>query len=258
MIKICRDKFPPIDLFQVGVNRGFSKWRIYENTVINDFRKNSDQFINGDYNFRRHPSYDIWKNEIIKNQGRKCCYCEKPIANGTLDHYRPKNGWQQNLGDPISKPGYYWLAYRWLNLLLTCGECNDQSQKGNLFPIGNVRATNQLSRLNDELATLINPYEEDPTQFISFYKSDPFSKHARGYETIKILKLKDRPDISEARKDNYSNYKMAMKIAQLPSPYNIISQEDIDEAKERIRVKIKSKEPFSGMILENIKNDSFD
>ncbi|MFH6965245.1 hypothetical protein ACHRVK_21900 [Flavobacterium plurextorum] len=151
MRKINRDKFPPVDLYLIGGNRGISKWRIYENKVLRDFRDNPAQF-NGDYNFKRHPSYDIWKDEIIKNQGRKCCYCEKPIANGTLDHYRPKNGWLQNQGEPLSKPGYYWLAYRWLNLLLTCTECNDQSQKGNLFPVGNVRALNQSSKLDKESA----------------------------------------------------------------------------------------------------------
>ena len=61
-----------------------------------------------------------WKEELINNQGKKCCYCEKSIDTGDLEHYRPKQGWKQNKGTAITRPGYYWLSYRWKNLLLSC------------------------------------------------------------------------------------------------------------------------------------------
>jgi uncharacterized protein (TIGR02646 family) len=258
MIKILRDNFPPVDTYLIGRYKKISKWRVFENRVITAFRNTPNLFVDGLYNFRTHPSYNIWRDEIIKYQGRKCCYCEKPIANGSLDHYRPKKGWQQNQGDALNRPGYYWLAYRWSNLLLSCSECNDQSQKGNLFPIDNIRAINQSSNLNDEQAILINPYYENPNTYISFYKSKPISLHPRGHQTIEILKLRTRPDISETRNDSYNNYKIALKIASLPAPVGSISQDDIEQAKERIRIKVKKKEPFSGMILENLRNNTFD
>ena len=64
---------------------------------------------------------------------KKCAYCESPIpANlrwGDIDHYRPKGRVTDQDGTPVfSKQkrhkGYYWLAYRWENLLPCCPACN--------------------------------------------------------------------------------------------------------------------------------------
>ncbi|MEZ5007772.1 MAG: hypothetical protein R2753_06420 [Chitinophagales bacterium] len=120
MIKISRDNFPPSDKYKNGVNRGNEKWRVIENRVIVAYKNNPVPFTNGTYDYPKHPSYDIWKKELVNSQGKKCCYCEKPIDKGDLEHYRPKKGWKQNNGAAMTKPGYYWLAYRWRNLLLSC------------------------------------------------------------------------------------------------------------------------------------------
>lgn len=254
MRKINRDNLPPVNLYVMGTNTGFSKWRVSENNVIRLFQNDPISFNNGVFVFPAHPSYDIWKKELVNIQGQKCCFCEKPIKNGAIEHYRPKKGWQQNVGDPITRPGYYWLAYRWKNLLLSCSDCNESGQKGNLFPIDGIRALVPTSNLNLELARLINPYEEDPSTFISFYKSDPISLHPKGNATIQVLKLKDRADIKEIRRDKFDLYSLAVKVAKLPAPNNTFTQDDINEAKERVRSNCKPKKPFSGMIIENIKN----
>ncbi len=251
MRKINRDNLPPVDVYLNGPNIRISKWRVAENNVIAAFKNQPVPFHNGDYVFRKNPSYDKWKQELINIQGKKCCFCEKAIQNGVIEHFRPKKGWQQNEGDPITRPGYYWLAYRWRNLLLSCTECNESGQKGNLFPINNVRATNVNSNLNDELAELINPYEEEPSTFLSFYNSEPISLHPKGHKTIEILKLKDRADIAQNRKDIFDLYQLSYTLSQLPYPIGNITQEMIDAAKERVRFKIKMKQPFSGMININ-------
>ena len=52
----------------------------------------------------------------------KCAYCEQKLLDAPkhVEHYRPKDT-------------YYWLAYSWDNLLLSCGSCN--SSKGTKFQI---------------------------------------------------------------------------------------------------------------------------
>lgn len=54
----------------------------------------------------------------------KCAYCESKITNiynGDVEHFRPKGGIREAVH---SKPGYYWLAAEWDNLLFACPFCN--------------------------------------------------------------------------------------------------------------------------------------
>jgi len=54
----------------------------------------------------------------------KCAYCESKITaiyNGDIEHFRPKGKIQT--ANP-SRPGYFWLASEWKNLLLACPFCN--------------------------------------------------------------------------------------------------------------------------------------
>jgi len=85
---------------------------------------------------------DIYGAKSVKNklkgvQRNKCCFCEARVAHvshGDVEHFRPKGGFQQDEGDELIKPGYYWLAYDWSNLFLSCQICN-QIHKKNLFPL---------------------------------------------------------------------------------------------------------------------------
>ena len=79
------------------------------------------------------------KRALVAMHSRKCCYCESYVRHtspGTIDHYRPKAASQQSVGDPFNRPGYYWLAYDWENLLFSCPICN-QTCKRNQFPLRN-------------------------------------------------------------------------------------------------------------------------
>ena len=62
-------------------------------------------------------------------------------------------------GNPQHK-GYYWLASEWNNLLLACGVCNGQGNKGNKFPL-ELNSTYALTSKDDylklEKPLLINP-----------------------------------------------------------------------------------------------------
>jgi len=251
MIKIDRDIFPPDDKYIIGANRGRQKWRVRENQVIRAFKADDSAFLQGNYTFPKHPSYDLWKNELIKCQGQKCCYCEKPINKGLIEHYRPKNAWKQSGGSQLNRPGYYWLAYRWSNLLLSCNECNSSGNKGNLFPVSGNRANTLKCDLRLENQTLINPYDEDPSTYISFYKSDIISLHPKGKATIDILSLNTRSDLASIREDRFQLYKNSLIISKLPLDNGVIENNIIEENKIKIK-KIKRDKHFSGMLQSNI------
>jgi uncharacterized protein (TIGR02646 family) len=255
MIKIDRDSFPPDDKYLIGTNAGRQRWRCIENRVLLDFKNDPESFNNGTYKFPKHPSYNLWRDELLACQGHKCCYCEKSIDKGELEHFRPKMGYQQDTGQSLKYPGYYWLAYRWRNLFLSCGECNDKARKGNLFPISGERAASQRSNLINESCILVNPYDEEPAQFISFYKDAPIpvDNNSRGRNTIDIFQLDTRADLLEIRRDKLTIYKWASKLVKLKHLIPAEDQEEIKEAQILISKAKSKKDSFSGMIRENIK-----
>lgn len=198
---------------------------------------------------------DEFREALIIAQGEKCCFCEKPIDGGQIEHFRPKKAYQTTPGQSLIRPGYYWLAYDWKNLLISCSKCNSSGQKGNLFPITGARATSPKHNLTDENPILINPAEEDPSLFISFNYEVPVSidPNDRGLENIKIFKLKDRADLKPIRFDRFDRYRTLKKIAALTAPTGDISQENIRDAKRFLKFALRKKQPFSGMLRENIK-----
>jgi hypothetical protein len=147
------------------------------------------------------------KQELVAMHHGKCCFCESKVRHtgpGTIDHYRPKAASQQEAGAPFRRPGYYWLAYDWDNLLLVCVICN-QTCKRNLFPLQNDgrRALSHLHPLHEEEPLLINPTRENPADSISFREEYAFALNGndRGRITIELLKLNDRSDLVERRRE---------------------------------------------------------
>lgn len=78
---------------------------------------------------RTKDSYDVYSNRqvrklLVKMFHGKCAYCESKITaiyNGDIEHFRPKGGIQDATPN---KPGYFWLASEWENLLFACPFCN--------------------------------------------------------------------------------------------------------------------------------------
>src|ERR1700722_2357164 len=85
------------------------------------FRNNQRSFAFSD----RVYSHSSVKIALERVQHGKCCYCEVVI---------PKAYSQQSRGAPKIYPGYYWLAYEWDNLFLSCSFCNSRNKR-NLFPL---------------------------------------------------------------------------------------------------------------------------
>jgi len=66
------------------------------------------------------------KQLLYEIQNEKCIYCETKFTHnspGDIEHFRPKSL-------------YYWLAYDWKNLFLSCEECN-RRYKRDKFPLFN-------------------------------------------------------------------------------------------------------------------------
>lgn len=87
----------------------------YKKTGRNGNRTKQSYTVYSDKNVRR---------KLVKMFHGKCAYCESKITaiyNGDIEHFRPKGKVKE--ATP-SKPGYFWLASEWDNLLFACPFCN--------------------------------------------------------------------------------------------------------------------------------------
>ena len=136
------------------------------------------------------PPKESYKHKVYKSQdvkdalnglfAGKCAYCESIIQNHPMDieHYRPKNAVVIHISgrSVLKKPGYYWLAAEWDNLLPSCIDCNRRRGqdlpdgqsgklgKANLFPVGDEadRASHHESDLDEEEPLLLHPCHDNP------------------------------------------------------------------------------------------------
>ncbi|WOH82140.1 hypothetical protein RX327_02775 [Bradyrhizobium sp. BEA-2-5] len=133
------------------------------------------------------------KNALKAAQHDKCCYCEahiSHIAAGHVEHYRPKTCSQQAKGEQLLYPGYYWLAYAWLNLYFVCERCNSSGKK-NLFPLRDpARRKRRRTDRRIEQPMILDPGgAEDPRNHIRFNKAAVVGTSDLGKATIKALGL---------------------------------------------------------------------
>lgn len=141
--------------------------------------------------------YDKWKayklpgvikalNELFND---KCAYCESPIGSTQptdVEHFRPKSGFiirnRLKKADEFKRPGYYWLAASWNNLLPSCIDCNRERThefadgqfgkvgKANKFPLAGEksRASGPDFDLHREKRLLLDPCLDTPEQHLEF------------------------------------------------------------------------------------------
>lgn len=131
----------------------------------------------------------LYKAEVLLNIYKtldgpffgKCAYCETPVVgnqHGDIEHWRPKKAVSDVHGNRVTidvngsqqpHPGYYWLAYDWKNLLLSCITCNQPSRsrstgqvfgKGTRFPVAGSHATTPGEEQHEE-PLLLNPIWDD-------------------------------------------------------------------------------------------------
>ena len=167
MIRIERPRASP-EILQVAAERKTQEnceaYELHPDDYQSGARKfNFDNVIYG------HESV---KSTLLQAQHDKCCYCESKFgaaSYGAVEHFRPKGAVQQGQGLGGEHPGYYWLAYSWSNLLVSCERCNT-SHKRSLFPLANpeLRARCHYDDVDRETPLFVDPAREDPRRHIRF------------------------------------------------------------------------------------------
>lgn len=134
------------------------------------------------------------KPDVVRMFRGKCAYCETRVdvgGFGDVDNFRPKAG-ARGLGEDEYAPmHYWWLAYEWENLVLSCQLCNSR-YKRDLFPIDGVRAEIGAKglELRKEKALLIDPTIDDPADHLNFRDDGMVVALSRqGEVTIEIVGL---------------------------------------------------------------------
>ena len=151
-------------------------------------------------------------DRLKKIYNLKCAYCEKRLLDSPkhIEHYRPKKI-------------YYWLAYSWDNLLLSCGSCN--SAKGDRFEIANKRQNyrgesfSQIHSLGSrydksEKPLIINPERDDILEYISFDKKGYiYSENERVKYTIEKACNLNRVELVQLRQEIIMDFIYEMNSA---------------------------------------------
>lgn len=186
--------------------------------------------------------HDDVKNALNQLQKGICCYCEthyKATCPGDVEHFRPKKGWQQDRNDnTLHVPGYYWLAYKWENLLYACEICN-RNYKHNYFPLKDPtkRFNPAVKDISKEEPLFINPYEEKhPENHLEFNGINICGRTKEGKTSIDYYGL-DRKELDEPRRDVFYAIDSLIKVADL-SVGTPNEQQALDMVKDYVHQKI--------------------
>jgi hypothetical protein len=154
----------------------------------------------------------------------RCAYCDSYIADfqhGDIEHFRPKKAVtdehdspvivRTSEGEDLEHPGYYWLAYKWSNLLPSCITCNQPGEEGigkrNRFPVEGGKYALGEDEVSEEKPLLFNPIDpddEDPEDHLGVDLESGLiimkggSKRADVF--IKIFGLNTRDQLMKERK----------------------------------------------------------
>lgn len=226
---------------------------------------NESQFNNGKFSFVFKNSiygHSSVKKSLKESQYNKCAYCESKVSSvayGDVEHFRPKGGWKQDESQiNLTKPGYYWLAYDWDNLLFSCQICN-QIYKKNYFPLQDpsLRALSHNDSIRVEKCLLLNPLVDDPEQDITFNQHIVISHSIEGQKTIEVCGL-DRDELNNSREELYllvSDMINLVKIYEGSIDHVLKNKIKplVNTAKNNLRKRILASSQFSSMIKTAIK-----
>ena len=209
----------------------WKKWR--ENA-----QQAMDQLVNqyklGEEVELQEAVYQEAKPFLLKLTRGKCAYCESRIEinqPGDVEHYRPKGRIRDEYGkvlkvkvqdSEIVHPGYWWLAYDWLNLLPSCIDCNRRRRHGfdgalvgkaDFFPVRGQRAVLPNDDLVQEQPLLLDPSMSgfDPKVHFEFLRDGtlkPITEEAR--HSCELLGLNLREALVSEREQTYVQAKQAL------------------------------------------------
>ena len=206
--------------------------------------------------------------------GGVCAYCDAVVSAFDIEHYRPKGAIQTANGK--LRPGYYWRAADWMNLLAACPACNQRrytedhdgteelTGKAAWFPLADEtkRATDAAGEAHEE-PLLLHPYHDEPAQHLEFREEGVVRARLgsdgqpspRGEETIRLLGL-NRRDLVDRRADRLIVIEAALIKAIKAWQWWDADSEDRDR-EERYRARldelmqlVDDRKGFSAMALQ--------
>jgi uncharacterized protein (TIGR02646 family) len=212
----------------------------------------------------------------------KCAYCESPYAAQApvdVEHYRPKGGIE--VDGKLKKPGYYWLAADWTNLLPSCIDCNRKRThdfpaadpalrgKANRFPISNPdRRAAAPGEERRERRLLLNPCLDNPDQHLEFITEGAIrpalvrgKPSPMGAASIEVYGL-DRPGLVHERQRillriNGLMTRIRRTLARMDQAGNGQRRRELEEDLRDDIADLKSyalpAEPYSGMASQVIR-----
>ncbi len=250
MIRIARPEPAPQVLLDAGQQETQFNCERYD---AHDaaYRSGEEKF---DFNRNIYAAETV-KNALLRAQHDKCCYCESKFrANspGAVEHFRPKRAVKSGLGASMVYPGYYWLAYDWNNLLVSCETCNT-SHKGSLFPLvdEDARARCHHDDVDGETPVLVDPASENPVQHMLFRRAEIVHLSDRGRRNIECLGLR-RAELEEARATRLEPLATLLEFLHdvTPDSSGAGPAAHVDKARKQLRESIRPEAEFSAMMRD--------
>lgn len=200
--------------------------------------------------------YKRQRDRLLAAAHGKCAYCELPLAagqrKGDVEHYRPKGRARgrdgkvvkvQRDGVEIDHPGYFWLAYDFMNLLPSCSACNRRAGdaasgastgKSDIFPTLDEHWAARPEDVATEQPALLNPWldSDDPAEHLLF---DPVTglvmgTTERGETTVWLLGL-NRDGLPEERLKACRNVRRAFQVSISEAAHDAADEDDVDALK---------------------------
>ncbi|MFJ3867336.1 HNH endonuclease family protein [Streptomyces nigra] len=194
----------------------------------------------------------------------KCWYveCKNPGTDEDIDHWRPKS----RVNGVKNHPGYYWLAFDWTNMRLSCHRANrkrinpetaESSGKSDHFPLLNPedRAFSETDDLRKERPTLLDPTNPADPALLSFLPngevslSPAFAHSDLARQRLDISRIALHLDWPKFRDDRimlYNSIARLVERGQREAPVDIDESASCSEAfKDIIRDLIATMKPSS-------------
>jgi uncharacterized protein (TIGR02646 family) len=199
MLYIDRSKSPvPPSLLSANVLREMERAKRYFETRVST----QTRF---DFNEEPYHAGDVMKS-LFGLFHSKCAYCETPLTSDTadVDHFRPRFR-SMNLDGSVSPKHYWWLAYSWENLVLSCVYCN--RIKAHRFPVEGKRLDPLQYDVSKERNDLLDPGRDIAAKHLIFTDDGlALGQTERGKVTVELLNL-NRPDVIEKRRNRVMTFK---------------------------------------------------
>jgi len=260
MIHVDRNAVPVPALF--GVAGG----KVEKERKANELLAATQKFKEMKFTAYKDPSIMDALGTLFRG---KCAYCESPYAAqqpGDVEHFRPKAevAVKEANGTVTTKPGYYWLAAQWDNLLPSCADCNRSRRheiragagkrvlgKANWFPVSpETQRAAVAAAVAAEPRLLLDPCRDDPSAHLVFDADGTIAPRSvggapsgMGAATIELCAL-ERLKLTQARR-NWGDKAVRYAIDNVKKA---IAQDDSAEVKRHAKhlgTLIDAESPYS-------------